>query len=55
MFKKLMKYYYKLDDAIFMYQYDRKNRIQQKKIMLRQLELERDIEILRRIAPDVFN
>lgn len=54
MFNFIAKLYTKLDDKIFLYWYDRKLNRQAKEKMIRQLELEKDIEVLRRIAPDVF-
>lgn len=54
MFNFIAKLYTKLDDKIFLYWYDRKLNRQAKEKMIRQLELEEDIKVLRRIAPDVF-
>lgn len=54
MFNFIAKLYTKLDDKIFLYWYDRKLKRQAKEKMNRQLELEEDIKVLRRIAPDVF-
>lgn len=54
MFNFIAKLYTKLDDKMFLYWYDRKLKRQAKEKMIRQLELEEDIKVLRRIAPDVF-
>ena len=54
MFDFIVRLYSKLDDKIFMFWYERKLKKQADKKMQQQLELEKDIEVLRRIAPDVF-
>lgn len=54
MFDFIARLYSKLDDKIFLFWYDRKLKKQADKKMQQQLELEKDIEVLRRIAPDVF-
>ena len=54
MFDFIVRLYSKLDDKIFMFWYERKLKKQADKKMQQQLQLEKDIEVLRRIAPDVF-
>ena len=54
MFDFIVRLYSKLDDKIFLFWYERKLKKQADKKMQQQLELEKDIEVLRRIAPDVF-
>lgn len=54
MFDFIVRLYSKLDDKMFLFWYDRKLKKQADKKMQQQLELEKDIEVLRRIAPDVF-
>lgn len=54
MFNLIAKLYTKLDDKIFLYWYDRKLKREAKEKMIKQLELEEDMEALRRIAPNVF-
>ena len=54
MFDFIVRLYGKLDDKIFLFWYGRKLKKQADKKMQQQLELEKEIEVLRRIAPDVF-
>jgi len=54
MFDYIIKLYSKIDDKIFLFWYDRKLKQQANEKMQQQLELKKDMEVLRRIAPNVF-
>jgi hypothetical protein len=54
MFDFIIRLYFKIEDKIFLSWYDRKLKRQANEKMQKQLELKKDMEVLKRIAPNVF-
>ena len=54
MFDFIIELYFKIEHKIFLSWYDRKLKQQANEKMQKQLELKKDMEVLKRIAPNVF-
>jgi len=54
MFDFIIRLYFKIEDKIFLSWHDRKLKRQANEKMQKQLELKKDMEVLKRIAPNVF-